>query len=428
MATATQPSPDAPVPLREGPLAGGLHSQAPVAAKRPRVDSVDLLRGIVMVLMLLDHTRDFTHWGAFRYDPLDLTRTTVAIYFTRWITHFCAPIFVFLAGTGAYFQLSRGKTKSELSRFLVKRGLWLVLLEVTVIHFAVIFGYNLGFVFQVIWALGVSMVVLGGLVHLSTRTSAIFGVAMIVLHNAFDGVAVTAWQGPGSVIPSALEKLWIVLHQGGPFPIFGWPSPVIFVAYPLIPWIGVMAAGYSFTQLYGIEPAARQRILVRLGVALTIAFVVIRATNFYGDPNPWGERPSVLFTALSFLNTTKYPPSLLYLLMTLGPGLVALAWFERMKPGRIGSALVTFGRVPLFFYILQWFTAHALGIAFHVIAGKPWRFLVPFTFFNPAPEGAGFPLWVTYVAWVIGLVLLYPVCRWYAGVKARRRDWWLSYL
>ncbi|CAN5168877.1 DUF1624 domain-containing protein [soil metagenome] len=425
------PLPDTPSPdvrIVDGPVAGGIHSQVPTPVRRPRLDSVDLLRGIVMVIMLLDHTRDFTHWAVAAFDPTDVERTWPALFFTRWITHFCAPLFVFLAGTGAYLQLSRGRSKAELSSFLVKRGLWLVVLEFTLVRFLVTFEYNLSFLgmAQVIWVLGVSMIVLGALVRLPLRAIAVFGIAMIALHNLFDVVRVEAWQGPGSAVPDALSKLWMVLHQGGAFPVAGWPSPVLFVLYPLIPWIGVMAAGYALGHLYDWEPPRRQRFLLRLGAALTVGFIVLRATNLYGDPSPWSTQPSGVMTVLSFLNTSKYPPSLLFLLMTIGPGLMALAWFERLKPMRLSAALVVFGRVPLFFYMLQWLTAHTMGILLHVAAGKPWSQFVSPTF-GPWPDGAGFGLGVTYAAWVAGVLLLYPVCRWYAGVKQRRRDWWLSY-
>jgi uncharacterized membrane protein len=416
--------------ITDGPVAGGIHShEYAVEGRRPRLDSVDLLRGIIMVIMLLDHTRDFTHWATPVFDPTNPERTWPALFFTRWITHFCAPLFVLLAGVGAYLQLGRGKTKRELSTFLWKRGLWLVVLEFTLVNFLVTFQFNpLSFigVAQVIWVLGVSMIVLAGLVYLPSRVVAFIGVAMIVLHNLLDGIRVQDWQGPASGAPDALSKLWMVLHQGGAFPLFGDQTAIVFVLYPLIPWIGVMAVGYALGQVYDWEPELRRRLLVRLGVAMTVGFVALRASNLYGDPSQWAQQRSGVYTLLSFLNTSKYPPSLLFLLMTIGPGLIALAWFERLRPSRLSSALVVFGRVPLFFYMLQWLTAHTLGILLHVAAGKPWTQFV--SDFGPWPEGAGFDLPVTYAAWIAGTLLLYPICRWYAGVKQRRRDWWLSYM
>ncbi|MGI8619683.1 MAG: DUF1624 domain-containing protein [Gemmatimonadaceae bacterium] len=396
-----------------------------VAAKS-RIDSVDLLRGIVMVIMLLDHTRDFTHWGAQQFDPSDLARTSAALFFTRWITHFCAPIFVFLAGTGAFLQLSRGKTRAQLSRFLWTRGLWLILLEFTVVRFGVFFNLDYSFlgVAQVIWVLGWSMIVLAGLIHLPLKVVAAFGIGMMLFHNVLDPFQATQWQGPASPVPDAASKLWMVLHQQGAFPVAGFPSPIVYVLYPLIPWVGVMAAGYAFGAIYGFEPGRRREILLRLGFLITAAFFALRALNLYGDPSRWAVQKSGLFTVLSFLNVTKYPPSLLFLLMTLGPAMIALWRFERPVRNVIGRALVTFGRVPLFFYVLQWYTAHLIGIGLHIAAGKP----IGGPPGGPPSANFGFGLGVTYLAWIAGALLLYPLCRWFAGVKARRRDWWLSYL
>jgi uncharacterized membrane protein len=408
------------------------------AAKR-RIDSVDLLRGIVMVIMLLDHTRDFVHYGAFRFDPTDLTQTNPALFFTRWITHFCAPVFVFLAGTSAWFQMRRGKSKKDLSRFLVSRGVWLIILEFTAVRFLAFWEFNLQLlgVAQVIWVLGWCMIVLAALIHLPVRAVATFGIAMIVLHNTLDGVTITQWQGPGSPVPSPLAKLWAVLHLSTAFPVAGWPSPVVFVLYPLIPWIGVMAVGYAFGRVYEWDPVERRRNLFRWGLAITAGFIVLRALDFYGDPNGWAPQSRAAMTVVSFFNTQKYPPSLLFLMMTLGPALMLLSVWDRFNdsadpPARrnaIANALITFGRVPLFFYLLQWPTAHGAGYLLSLATGKDtgYFFQAPGPGFN-LPPNAGFSLPVTYAAWIAGVLLLYPLCRWFAGVKARRRDWWLSYL
>ncbi len=403
---------------------------------RSRIDSIDLLRGIVMVVMMLDHTRDFVHSGAFLFDPTDLSRTTIALFLTRWITHYCAPIFVFLAGTGAYLQFARGKSKSELSKFLVTRGCWLIVLELTAVRLGLSFNLDyrvLGFL-QVIWAIGVSMIVLAGLIHLPIKLIAGFGIAMIALHNLLDRFQVAGWQGPGSPVPGLGAKLWMLAHQPfGFFPVFGFPSPVVIVFYPLVPWIGVMAVGYAFGSIYQLAAARRRRLLVWLGATAIGVFIVLRAVNIYGDAAHWSKQKNLVFTVLSFVNTTKYPPSLLFLLMTLGPAMMALAWFE--LSGKVGGtmrkALVTFGRVPLFFYLLQWYTAHLMAVVAGLIAGQPvaYQFASPIDRFNnPPPQGVGFRLWVVYVCWIIGVLLLYPLCKWFAGVKARRKDWWLSYL
>jgi len=398
-----------------------------------RIDSIDLLRGIVMVIMMLDHTRDFIHNAALQFDATDLSRTNIALFLTRWITHFCAPVFVFLAGTSACLQLARGKSKTALSRFLVTRGLWLIFLELTVVKLGVFLNPDIRFLgfLQVIWVIGVSMIVLAGLIYLPKSVIAVFGLLMITLHNLLDTIRVEGWHGPGTPAPGLGEKLWIVLHQPFfAFPIVGEPSPVVAVVYPLIPWIGVMAAGYAFGALYQMDAQRRRRLLLMIGGAVTAVFIAIRAINIYGDPNKWSQQKNFLFTALSFVNTTKYPPSLLFLLMTLGPAILALALFEtRTSGGPVRTFFVTFGRVPLFFYLLQWYTAHLISIVLHLAFDKPasWLWQSPLNFGQPQP-GVGFNLLVVYVVWIAGVLLLYPLCRWFAGVKQRRKDWWLSYL
>jgi uncharacterized membrane protein len=401
---------------------------------KSRVDSIDLLRGIVMVIMMLDHTRDFVHNAALRFeDPTDLSTTNIFLFFTRWITHFCAPVFVFLAGTSAYLQFARGKSKAQLSWFLVTRGLWLIVLEFTIVKLGIAFNPDyrfLGFM-QVIWVIGVSMIVLAALIHLPKIAIAAFGLLMIALHNLTDGIRVTSWRGPETPVPGVRAKLWMVLHQAFEgFPILGFPSPLVFVIYPLIPWVGVMAAGYVFGAIYQLDAQRRRRWLLIIGGAATLLFIIIRATNLYGDPSPWSQQKNLIFTALSFINTTKYPPSLLFLLMTLGPAILFLALFEgRSERGRIQDFFITFGRVPLFFYVLQWFTAHLLSILLHAAFRKPvsWLWKSPIDFFGPTP-GVGFNLGVVYLSWIAGIALLYPLCKWFAAVKQRRRNWWLSYL
>ncbi|HKY41462.1 MAG TPA: heparan-alpha-glucosaminide N-acetyltransferase domain-containing protein [Pyrinomonadaceae bacterium] len=401
---------------------------------RPRrIDSIDLLRGIVMVIMMLDHTRDFVHNAALQFDPSDPARTNVALFFTRWITHFCAPVFVFLAGTGTYLQFLRGKSKSELSKFLITRGLWLIVLEVTVVKLGVFFDFDyrfLGFL-QVIWVIGVSMIILAGLIHLPLKVVAGFGLLMIFFHNLLDGFRVESWRGPQDPIPNIFQKLWMVLHQPfEAFPVLPILSPVVFVVYPLVPWIGVMAVGYVFGELYKLDAQRRRRLLLIIGGVATGLFVLLRAIDVYGDPSKWSQQKNIVYTVLSFLNTTKYPPSLLFLLMTLGPSVLALAFFEsRPSRSRIGQVFVTFGRVPLFFYVLQWYTAHIIAILLHLAFGRPVEslFMSPLDMLGPVPE-RGFNLAIVYLAWIIGVLLLYPLCKWFAGVKQRRGDWWLSYL
>jgi uncharacterized membrane protein len=434
MGSAAEAARDTLTPLDTPTQAVPITVAAPL---KQRINSVDLLRGLIMVIMLLDHTRDFVHHDTFFFDPTDLTRTYPALFYTRWVTHFCAPLFVFLSGAGAYFQFARGKPTAELSRFLVTRGLWLIVLEFTVIRFLVFWNFDMTFLgfAQVIWVLGWSMILLAALIHLPLRAIAAFGIVMIVAHNALDSVRVAPWQGPGTPMPTGMSALWVVLHQGGLLLPFGFPGPVWFILYPLIPWLGVMAAGYAFGSLYDLPPAERRRWLLRWGMVVTVGFILLRATNLYGDPSNWAVQRSAAMTVVSFLNLQKYPPSLLFLAMTIGPGLLALAWWDRYNGAEpvprnpIARGLITYGRVPLFFYILQWVIAHSAGYLLSLIAGKPtWiYFRLPGPGPN-APPDVGFNLWVVYAAWITGVLLLYPLCRWYAGLKARRRDWWLSYL
>ncbi len=402
-----------------------------------------------MVIMMLDHTRDFVHFQATAFDPTNVARTTPILFFTRWITHFCAPLFVFLAGTGAYFQTLRGKPRKDLSVFLLTRGLWLIFLELTVLRLVIFFNFDVlefASFLQVIWAIGWSMIVLAALIYLPVPAIAAFGVGMIALHNLFDGVQVTSWAGPGTPIPGFWASVWHVLHAPGLIFPFGANGPKVFALYPLIPWVGVMAAGYAFGSVYRLEPTVRKRFLIRMGLLLTAAFIVIRAINIYGDPAPWAVQNTPTKTFLSFLATSKYPPSLLFLLMTIGPALLFLAWAERgsavgreavggngttPSPRRLSvrSFFITYGRVPLFFYVLQWLVAHTLAIVASAVAGKPYDHLFSNIIIAPPPKpGAGFGLLTVYALWILGVLMLYPLCRWYADVKARRREWWLSYL
>jgi uncharacterized membrane protein len=396
---------------------------APPPARRARIDSVDLLRGIVMVLMLLDHTREFVHRDAAVFDAANLARTTPLLFLTRWVTHFCAPTFVLLAGAGAAMQLARGRSKRELSRYLVTRGAWLVFLEFTLVRLGVAFDLDYRAfpgMLQVIWAIGVSMMVLAALVHLRTRWIAAIGVAIVALHNLTDPLNVPRPD------PDLAGALWMVLHQPGMVPVLGMPLLVI---YPLLPWMGVFLCGFCLGQVYAWDAPRRRKLLVGLGMGMIAAFLLLRATNLYGNPFPWTAQKDALFTVMAFVNTAKYPPSLLFVLMTLGPALLMLAWAERARRrGAVGRALVTFGRVPLFFYLLQWPVAHGMGLLLSLVAGKPTSHLFGVPGGTPPEPGAGFGLAVTYAAWLAGVALLYPLCAWFSRVKERRGDWWLSYL
>jgi uncharacterized membrane protein len=397
----------------------GIQVSSPSTPTR-RLESVDLLRGCVMIIMALDHVRDFMSDRIF-LNPTDLDTTTPGIFLTRWITHYCAPTFIFLAGTSAYLAGVRGKSKPSLSFFLFTRGLWLAFFEVTVNRALWLFNFH---IYQhgagVFWAIGLSMIVLATLVWLPTSFVTILGAAMIATHNLLDGLSAEQVNLPGWV--------WVVLHSPGDAPVI---RDITFgTGYCLIPWVGVMAVGYGFGRLLQLPGGIRRRTVFRLGAALTAAFVVLRGVNVYGDASVWQRQSTPLFTALSFLNCTKYPPSLLYLLMTLGPSIMALALFDRPL-GRIVQPIITFGRVPLFFYVLHIALIHGTAVLIDYArfgwspleSRGPWEIQA-----STAPPGYGLSLPAVYLVWVAVVFALYPACRWYAGVKQRRRDFWLSYL
>ncbi|MEP6946536.1 MAG: heparan-alpha-glucosaminide N-acetyltransferase domain-containing protein [Acidobacteriota bacterium] len=406
----------------------------PGAPLKQRIYSIDVLRGLVMVIMLLDHTREYVNADAFLFSPTDLSKTSAALFFTRWITHFCAPAFVFLAGTSIYLQRLRGKGRAELSRFLVTRGLWLIVLEFTVVRLAIFFSFDYSFfgVAEVIWIFGVSMILMAAIIWLPTWVAGLFGIAMIALHNLLDTISVPAATAfAASPPPDAWQTLWLFLHQPGMVPLFGGVSK-LFVAYPLIPWVGVMAVGYALGVVYEWEAKRRQKLLLLIGAAATAAFIIIRFVNVYGDPAQWSEQSSTFFTFLSFLNTTKYPVSLLFLLMTLGPAIVFLAVADRAGETSVFTRiLLVYGRVPLFYFILQMFVAHLAGVLLGSISGQSVGFLFtnfPFSETVKAPPGFGFSLAATYAAWIAGVALLYPICSWYGRLKRTNGHWLFSYL
>ncbi len=390
-------------------------------AAKARLGSIDLLRGLVMVLMTVDHTRDFVHAAAMNFPPEDLTRTTPEIFFTRWITHICAPAFMFCAGLGAGLRLDRGGTLGGLSRFLWTRGLWLVVLEVSLVRLGFFFNLDHGVVILLVfWALGMCMIALALLIYLPYRVLLALSVVMIGLHNLADRVRADRFGN--------LAWVWQVLHQQGPL----LRSPAVIVAYPLVPWIGVMALGFCFGRLYRLPSEERRRLFIRLGLGLTAAFAALRAWNVYGDPRPWEAQARPLFTMLSFLNTSKYPPSLAFLLMTLGPILALLGWLERFRPGE-RHALIVFGRVPLFYFVLHIPLIHALAIALTWLRYGAATFLLvpPPTLGTPRPvfpADYGWSLGTVYGVTAAVVLALYPLCLWFARLKQRRGEWWLSYL
>jgi uncharacterized membrane protein len=379
---------------------------------RPRLDGIDFLRGLVMAIMVLDHARDF--FGGSSMNPRDVH--DAGMFVTRWVTHFCAPIFVLLAGVSAFLYGNRGRTKSEVARFLVTRGMWLMIIEITVVRLAWTFNLSYDFVFmQVIWAIGCAMVALAALIYLPRWAIATFALTMILGHNLLDGV-----EPDGS-----WRWLWVMAHAPGS--LRPTPGIEIMAVYPLIPWVAVMAAGYALAPVFLQPEEQRRSTLLKIGFAVTIGFVVLRATNLYGDPAPWTVQDGFVPTLLSFINCEKYPPSLLYLAMTIGPGLILLGLFQNASSG-LARVVVAIGRVPFLFYVAHIVLLHAMAVAVaHVTVGDIGWLFRHMPAFNK-PEDYGLTLPGVYALWIVALALLFPLCRWFGALKQRRKDWWLSYL
>ncbi len=392
-----------------------------------RIESIDIIRGLAMVIMALDHVRDYVHVSANTDDPLNLATTSPALYFTRWITHFCAPIFVFLSGTSVYLQSLR-KSKKELGIFLLKRGLWLIIAEWTIIAFAWTFNTNFNIIpFQVIWAIGISMFILGLLVlaKLPYRIILILGILIVAGHNLLDI--------PESKPGFEAGFLWDFLHHGvfKIYPLSG--NKVVMLVYPFVAWTGLMMLGYCAGILFSPQftAAARKKMLLGTGFGLILLFVLLRFSNLYGDPVPWTKQVSPFYTFLSFIKVTKYPPSLLYLCITIGPALVLTALVESVK-NRFTNVMVIFGRTAFFYYILHLYLIHIVAAVFFFARGHSFaeaknvgeRF--PFMYVAPG-EGNG--LLIVYGVWLGVIVLLYPLCKKYDQYKsAHKEKWWLSYI
>ncbi len=381
-----------------------------------RLSSLDILRGLVIVVMALDHVRDFAMTAAVQ-DPAADPDVSPWLFATRWITHFCAPTFVLLAGTSAGLMAGR-KSPTELAWFLLTRGLWLIVLELTIVSLSWTFaptgiaewGGRTNLALQVIWCIGASMVLLAGAQFLGRRACLAIGAAIVLGHNLLDA----GW--PPSSTTTATGPAWAVLHarqvwEAGEFRIF--------FSYPLLPWVGVLFLGFGAAGVFELPAERRRTLLVRIGIALIAAFILLRASNLYGDPAPWQG------SIMSFLGTAKYPPSLLYLLMTLGPAAIACAYVDRLGE-RVARVLTMFGRAPLAFYVAHLYLIHGLAVLLGVAQGfAAAQFFTHYRFF---PEGYGVGLPGVYAIWIAVVVLLHPLCRWVAAVKARRREWWLSYV
>jgi uncharacterized membrane protein len=385
-----------------------------------RQASIDLLRGVVMILMALDHVR--LYFTNVPFQPEDMARTNLALFLTRWVTHYCAPAFFLLAGTSAYLSGMRGSSRSrsgsEVSGFLWRRGLWLVLLELTLVGFAWTFSPGWSWA-GVIWALGWSMVIMAALVRLPIGWLMGIGAAMVLGHDLLDGVQ------PGAFGP--LGWLWSILHVPGPFEVAGIGY---FVLYPLVPWVGVMALGYALGATYEWPGERRRRLLVWTGVAMVVGFVLLRLTNLYGNPGgPFAPQGAPAMTLVALLNTDKYPPSLQFLLMTLGPTILLLGLLDGARPGRLVRRVEVFGRVPMFYYVLHIFAIHLLALVVALAAGQPWQQLGwNGRFPGSPPPGYGYGLAAVYGFWALAVALLYGPCRWFEGVKRRSARWWVRYL
>ncbi|MDQ3290292.1 MAG: heparan-alpha-glucosaminide N-acetyltransferase domain-containing protein [Bacteroidota bacterium] len=388
-------------------------------AVNTRVSSIDVLRGLVMIIMALDHTRDFLHKNAMFYNPVDLETTTPFLFFTRFITHFCAPSFVFLAGISAYLS-GQKKTKQELSIFLLTRGFWLIFLELTILNLAIWFDVTFStFQLQVMWAIGVSMLVLSAMVFLPKKVILVVGLLLVFGHNALDGISFKAG--------SSLDLWWSVLHIPKVIPLTG--STKLLIMYPVLPWIGIMALGYCFGEVYhqSFDPEQRRRILLKLSLTALSLFLLLRLLNNFGDAATWSVQATWLFTVMSFLNVTKYPPSLLYTLITLGFGLLFLYVVDG-KRYKWTNYLTVYGRVPLFYYLLHFYVIHVISVVSLFLAGTSW---IDINFQNGTGgimPNQGLSLFQTYLIWLVVVLGFYPLCKWYDQFKSSKKSKIWSYL
>ena len=390
--------------------------------KTKRIESIDILRGLVMVIMALDHVRDYFHINAFYgNNPENLETTNILLFGTRFITHYCASVFVFLAGTSA-FLYGQNKTKGELSKFLITRGLWLVFVEIAINNLLWWFDVSYGFIqLQVIWAIGVCMFVLGLIIYLPKRLILLLGLLILIGHNTLDGI-VKEGDSLGSL-------LWYMLHQGNGFNFEG---HFVSFAYPVLPWIGVILLGYCFGELYQKEASktVRKKWLLGIGLTSITLFFLLRGFNFYGDSSLWSTQETTEKTIMSFLKLTKYPPSLLYVLITIGPALLFLYCIESIK-NTVTNFLLVFGRVPFFYYLLHVFIIHVAAIIGLIITGKDWKLMILTidTFNSGGLQGYGYSLPIVYLVWTLIVALLYPISKSYMQYKAKNKEkWWLSYL
>jgi uncharacterized membrane protein len=387
---------------------------------RKRISSIDILRGLVIILMAVDHIRDM--WALEPFAPENIAETTPGYFFTRWITHFCAPVFVFLAGTSIYLYLQKVKDKKLVSSFLVKRGIWLILIEVVIINWAwswKMLWNSWGFFLQVIWAIGVAMIAMALLIRLSNKILFAISILIIAGHNLLN-----------FIVPKDLETFdwfWKIFHEQGWISFTSDNSFGMYIVYPILPWIGVMAAGFVFGQVMLWSPERRIKLLWRLGLGCILLFIVLRFTNIYGDTGVWETQKSGLYTLMDFLNVQKYPPSLLFLLMTLGPSFLLLLLFEKWKT-KIFDFLKVFGRVPFFFYILHFPVIHFSSMLYYRITEGAWFDLANSGGPKNWPEYYQPSLLRLYLVWIAIVIFFYFLCKWYNDYKSRKDYWWLKYI
>jgi len=388
-----------------------------------RILSIDLLRGVVMVLMALDHVRDYFFHGSFFTDPTNLAVTTAPVFLTRWITHFCAPVFVFLAGISAYLFISKTGKKRKGAQRLFFRGLFLIFLELTIVNFAWTFDFAATFqLLQVLWAIGFSLIFLSFAVFLPGRLIGLSGLLIIFTHNLLDTTVLS-----GNSLKSII---WYTLHQSSS--LLTSNGTLVSFTYPVLPWIGIIFLGYSFGNLFepGFDQNKRKRILLYTGLGSIALFILFRSLNLWGESALWFKRESILYSIFSFINTTKYPPSLLFTLMTLGPALIFLSITETIND-RVTSFFVTFGQVPMFYYIIHLYMIHLLAVGAIVLSGRPWSdmILTAEVFMTASLGNYGFDLYIVYTIWILVVLMLYPLCRKYGKFKrGNKGKWWVSYL
>jgi len=393
--------------------------EQPLLQNQKRITSVDLLRGIIMIIMALDHTRDFFHFDAQTGSPLDLNTTTPILFFTRWITHFCAPVFVFLSGTSAFLQSAR-KSKKELSIFLITRGLWLILAEITIVNLLLTFDINFSFIaLEVIWAIGISMVILGLMIWLPFEIILAVGLLIVLGHNALD------FYEKDQTTP--FSSTYNLIHRQGFHSLWG---RQLLILYPFLPWAGLMMLGYCLGNVLRNNDAAwRKRYLIIAGMSTIALFIILRYINVYGDPAPWSQQPNVFYTFLSFINSSKYPPSLFFMCMTIGPALLLMAWWDEIQNG-FTKVVSVYGRVPFFYFLAHLFVIHLFSAVTYFMRGHSFEEGVnPTAFIKFIQPGEGVQLRYVYIIWLAVVIILYPLCKWYDQYKTEHKEKkWLSYL